>query len=151
MGMTPLKLIPKHECGDCTACCTVFSVGEIGKPCGKECDFLSKESPGCSIYKDRPQQCKNFKCHWLVGQVMSGKLAYRPDRLGLIIIVLDDVPFKGILGIYRIPGKSISNKGRALLRKLERTSMYVFEEKLYGKEEYVNKWKSIFIKENDNG
>jgi hypothetical protein len=39
-------------------------------------------SGGCSIYKDRPEVCKQFECFWKQG-VLGGE-SHRPDKLGIM-------------------------------------------------------------------
>lgn len=61
-------------CADCTACCTVFEVKEVGKAFGQKCPHLGPTlfGPGCGIYADRPQPCKNYVCLWLDSQRRQG-------------------------------------------------------------------------------
>ncbi len=70
-----------RSCGDCTACCTVLAVHELGKPMRWACDHVS--CAGCRVYKIRPQSCRDFHCQWLLGEI-SGDDATRPDRLGVL-------------------------------------------------------------------
>lgn len=54
-----------RECGDCTACCEGFLVGNAhGNRFGnyKPCIFLVKNI--CAIYKDRPTSCHSYQCAW---------------------------------------------------------------------------------------
>ncbi len=93
------KLIEKqfaaHPCGTCDACCTVKGVAEIEKPEFEACKHLVPREPdvnvrgGCSIYKTRPQSCKDYFCAYRYGIVGKQGEGMRPDVLG---VVFDMVP-----------------------------------------------------------
>lgn len=51
-----------NECGECTACCTLFEIPEIKKPAAEPCVFLS--SKGCSVHGTRPDTCRKYFCVW---------------------------------------------------------------------------------------
>jgi hypothetical protein len=70
-----------RQCGECTACCTVLAVTELGKPMRWACDHLG--CAGCRVYGERPQSCRAFDCLWLRGGVGPDE-SFRPDRLGVI-------------------------------------------------------------------
>ena len=57
-----------RQCGSCTLCCKVLGVGELNKPKGQWCPHCSI-GVGCGIYKQRPTECINFDCSWLLGKV----------------------------------------------------------------------------------
>lgn len=55
-----------RECNGCTECCkwlVAEAHGYYFQP-GRPCHF--KGESGCTIYKDRPEVCKSYKCEWLV-------------------------------------------------------------------------------------
>jgi len=56
-----------RKCGDCRECCIVLEIKEINKPAGVFCDKLCAK--GCGIYESRPNECRNFECLWLTGQI----------------------------------------------------------------------------------
>ena len=56
---------PARECGSCSLCCKVVGVEELGKPEGTWCQHCKPGFHGCTIYKDRPQGCRDFTCAWL--------------------------------------------------------------------------------------
>lgn len=79
-------------CGSCTLCCTVIKVefpGLPDKPAGTRCGLLCGQ--GCSIYPDRPEGCRVFKCFWLGSQERQGREKMpshlRPDRTGIVLEV----------------------------------------------------------------
>lgn len=76
----------KRECGECTLCCTVTMVPELKKPVNTLCD---KCDNGCTIYDERPDSCKKFKCQWLRGDL---NFDMRPDKIHTVIEKLPGVP-----------------------------------------------------------
>jgi len=67
------------SCGDCDACCKIFTVDEVDSPKGEYCKYCDK---GCLIYETRPDVCKEFKCGYLVG---GWEIELRPDNCGVMI------------------------------------------------------------------
>lgn len=58
-------------CGDCTGCCTVFEVKDVGKAFGEPCKHLGPTlfgGTGCQIYATRPDACQRYVCLWLDSQ-----------------------------------------------------------------------------------
>ncbi len=84
----PLAVAPgQRECGTCTACCDGWLVctvlGQEIKP-GTGCKFIQEHR--CSIYSERPESpCRSFTCAWSAPDSPFDD-AFRPDRLGVIII-----------------------------------------------------------------
>lgn len=68
-----------RKCGDCTLCCTLTTVPELGKPTNFQCMHCAK---GCSIYERRPQSCRDFQCAWLRGEMPQWM---RPDKVHVMI------------------------------------------------------------------
>ncbi len=59
-----------RSCDNCSVCCGGWLKGEVQNITfhnGKPCHFLKNahEGNGCSIYEDRPQMCKDYKCEWV--------------------------------------------------------------------------------------
>ena len=81
---------PARECGECSLCCTVLRVDEIGKLGGKSCRHQRVEG-GCAIHAQRPQICRAYRCLWLKG---SFRDADRPDLLDAVV---DLVPEGGLV------------------------------------------------------
>lgn len=74
-----------RSCGDCTACCTIIGVHELGKPYYQTCKRL--EGYGCSQYARRPPSCRRYRCLWLQGLGRE-----RPNVSGVLINPTDS-PF----------------------------------------------------------
>jgi hypothetical protein len=77
-----------RPCGDCTACCDGWLIGEAhGKSFGhgKSCPFLLNKI--CTIYKDRPSTCQKYQCAWsqhLLPEWM------KPNKCGVLVSVEND-------------------------------------------------------------
>lgn len=72
------------ECGNCKLCCKLLGVAELDKAPNVWCPHCDKRSSagGCTIYDNRPPNCRNFECGWLVN---DGDPELRPDRIHLIV------------------------------------------------------------------
>lgn len=70
-----------RACGECSLCCIVLRVDELGKLAGEPCPKLG-EHGGCTIHPTRPDVCREYRCHWLEGGLDPGD---RPDRIGGLV------------------------------------------------------------------
>lgn len=68
-----------RECGECTVCCELIGVPELGKPAYSQCEHACG---GCQIYETKPSVCGLFECLWLQGTIINDDL--RPDKCGLM-------------------------------------------------------------------
>jgi hypothetical protein len=78
------------SCGDCVMCCQWLDIETTGlsKKAGVLCQHCT--GGGCGIYETRPELCRNFFCGWrMVPQLGE---AWRPDRSGVIILLVNDPP-----------------------------------------------------------
>lgn len=60
-----------RTCGSCTLCCKVLGIDALDKHPHQWCGHC-KKGQGCSIYADRPDECRTFDCGYLS----------RPDHIG---------------------------------------------------------------------
>ena len=110
-----------RACGECTACCSVKGVPELGKPGQVACRHLCQA--GCGVYGRRPTSCREYACLWRQG-LIDGDERRRPDQLGVLI---DYEPFDRIPGTVRlvvweiVPGAAQSEKVRYVVDKLLKT------------------------------
>ena len=97
--MTPV-VMEGRSCGTCTLCCKVLTVDEINKPNGQWCPHCV-QGRGCTIYADRPNECRRFQCGYLMWPALSehwlpvrSKLvvAFKPDGNEIVIHVDPGVP-----------------------------------------------------------
>jgi hypothetical protein len=72
---------PQRACGDCSLCCKLLRIASLDKPNGKWCSHC-KAGKGCDIYESRPQDCRDFDCSWLTGQLGD---AWYPLNAKLVI------------------------------------------------------------------
>jgi len=80
MQDTHSKSIQATSCGDCTACCTIFGIAELGKPQHVTCKHL--RGTLCDIYEKRPRECAEYFCGWRQGFITG--IERRPDKWGVV-------------------------------------------------------------------
>lgn len=68
-------------CGDCTLCCTLYEVADMGKKAGHAC--AHDKTDGCGIWGLHPDSCQSFKCVWLKHDDLNG--LWRPDTAGFVM------------------------------------------------------------------
>ncbi len=81
------------KCEDCSACCR--STDEIYLTDEEKliplyditvtlegCSLLSKKTNRCTIYKDRPWGCREFKCYYIYSDLSKD---YLPERVGFMV------------------------------------------------------------------
>ena len=74
-----------RNCGECSECCELLEIPTIKKPKKTICDNVCS-SGGCSIYQDRPSECRTFQCLWSEGYTGDGQ---RPDKSGIMAYHVD--------------------------------------------------------------
>ena len=74
-----------RNCGECSECCELLEIPTIKKPKKTICDNVCS-SGGCSIYQDRPSECRTFQCLWSEGYTGEGQ---RPDKSGIMAYHID--------------------------------------------------------------
>lgn len=70
-----------RECGQCTWCCFFMGVPNFNSPEYSYCPKC-KPNKGCTIWKVRPDVCKNTSCVWLKQSQIPD--SFRPDRIGVM-------------------------------------------------------------------
>jgi hypothetical protein len=70
-----------RTCGECTACCMVMAIVELGKDNYTPCPNCTGTS--CAIYQTRPTTCRGWSCEWWLGRLGLSD-DQRPDKLGVI-------------------------------------------------------------------
>jgi hypothetical protein len=74
-------------CGDCTLCCKVMAIEELAKPLSSWCRHC-QPGRGCSIYSDRPAECRTFSCLWLVNDQLDQR--WKPSKSKLVLTTSED-------------------------------------------------------------
>ena len=95
------------ECGQCTACCTLYPVEWLDKPVNTPCIHCDG---GCKIQDTKPKECSDFNCAYL--QMKSDNINLRPDNCGIIFEKHSERIFYGIL----IPDMEISKSGHGQIQ-----------------------------------
>jgi hypothetical protein len=72
----------ERQCGDCSLCCKVLGIPELGKPKDVWCPNFAPGA-GCRIYQDRPPSCRNFTCRWLVDPDMGPE--WKPNICKMVL------------------------------------------------------------------
>ena len=78
-----------RRCGECTLCCRLLPVKDLGKGAGERC--LHQRGLGCAVYqklKTISPSCALWTCRWLT-EDDTADLA-RPDRSHYVIDVMPD-------------------------------------------------------------
>src|SRR5579863_323351 len=75
-------LAPVRGCDGCTLCCKVFEVPEIEKPQGRWCTHCDV-GLGCGIHSERPKQCRDFYCGYLLEKEFGEH--WKPSESKLVI------------------------------------------------------------------
>ena len=65
------------SCGSCGMCCKLMTIPALGKPRHSWCPKYVVRA-GCSIYEDRPSECRAFVCQYLVMPELDEQ--WRPDK-----------------------------------------------------------------------
>jgi len=76
-----------RDCGSCTLCCKVLEATALQKPAGIWCKHCLP-GKGCGIYETRPQECRTFRCIWLVDPNFPEK--FKPERSKLVFVLEAD-------------------------------------------------------------
>jgi hypothetical protein len=136
-----------RECGECSACCTLIAVPEIGKKENAPCPNAKKDE-GCAIHESRPESCRAYSCLWLAEgspeivpeSRLRGKSEIptllrnmdRPDRVGVVVDVLPpDSEFSRFSGYPSLllrsarPHAFSEPEARGLVRRLRRRAVVV--------------------------
>ncbi len=83
-SVTRLPLVQPRGCGSCTACCEALQVKSLDKGDWERCKHLRRGSiSGCSIYKERPEDCAAYECLWRANAIEAPD--FRPDKCGFIL------------------------------------------------------------------
>ena len=78
-----------RNCSGCTRCCELLSVAELDKPPMVACKH-GVEARGCRIYRDRPAECRQFYCGYLLDPALDER--WKPSRAKLIV-AFDEYPY----------------------------------------------------------
>src|SRR5205823_2641753 len=92
----------ERQCGGCHTCCVYLAIEALNKSPGDPCMHLTtRPESRCSIYPDRPAECRAFLCGWRLGGLDAGG---RPDISGLLLN--SDVTERGRVGEIHVVDES---------------------------------------------
>lgn len=73
----------ERRCNECTLCCRLVPVGQLGKPANTRCKF-QRVGKGCTLHgtPDYPHSCKLWACAWLANPKAD---LPRPDHAHYVV------------------------------------------------------------------
>jgi hypothetical protein len=121
-----------RNCGECSLCCVLPAIPELGKPANTPCEHLTAN--GCGIYAKRPEVCRRFRCHWLDGEGTD-----RPDAVGAyttriptgngwgsgagVLVTLDPTRFGRHVSVQRTIAETVAAGGDVLVVSGEKRTL----------------------------
>lgn len=73
----------ERVCGTCTLCCKVLGIAALDKPMGRWCPKCAI-GKGCTIYDERPPECRTFNCLWLSQDGLGPE--WKPERSKFVLV-----------------------------------------------------------------
>lgn len=118
------RLEATRACGDCTACCVLPRIPDLGKPGYWPCKYLHPtDAGGCGCYTTRPDVCRDYQCLWRMGR-LAGDERRRPDRVGLMVGV-DQIEDRVVVEAWELwEGAACEYPGRGLVESLARWTQF---------------------------
>lgn len=83
-----VPIVPGRHCGDCSLCCKLIRVDAFSKSPGTWCIHCAPGRGGCTIYAERPNECIDFYCAWMVSPNLGDH--WRPNRCKIVLRVESD-------------------------------------------------------------
>ena len=77
----------EKSCGECTLCCKVMAIETLAKPAGAWCRHC-RPGHGCLIHVERPAECRDFGCLWLVDERLGPE--WKPSKSKLVLTISAD-------------------------------------------------------------
>lgn len=84
--MTAVSL-PEKSCGECALCCKVMAIETLAKPAGAWCRHC-RPGAGCLIHPERPAECRDFGCLWLLDERLGPQ--WKPSKSKLVLTISED-------------------------------------------------------------
>lgn len=76
-------VVPGRSCEGCTICCKLFAVEQLAKPPVKWCEHC-RIGTGCGAYDDRPIECQQFFCEYLLDPTLDE--SWKPSRSRIVVV-----------------------------------------------------------------
>jgi hypothetical protein len=109
-----VALVPGRSCGDCSLCCKLIRVDAFAKAPGTWCAHCAPGGGGCRIYHERPAECRDFYCAWLVSPTLGEE--WRPSRSKLVLRAEAD---GGMIAVHVDPGDPSAWRREPYFRKIK--------------------------------
>lgn len=77
----------ERSCGSCGLCCKLLAVEPLAKPAQRWCSHFTAGA-GCGIYDERPQECRTFRCLWLMRPQLGDE--WQPNRSHIVLFFAND-------------------------------------------------------------
>lgn len=81
--------LPNRNCSGCGLCCVLLRIEELDKPPMIAC-VNCEAGGGCRIYPDRPTECRQFYCGYLLDPALDER--WKPSRSKLLVS-FDEYPY----------------------------------------------------------
>ena len=81
------NLVAGRNCDSCYMCCKLFEIPALAKPEGVWCTNCNLAS-GCTIYEARPQECRDFFCHYRLDKDVPEH--WKPNRSHMVLRATGD-------------------------------------------------------------
>lgn len=72
-----------RACDGCTLCCKVMGIDELEKPPGEWCARCDPRK-GCTDYANRPKECREFHCRWILDPNCGDE--WKPSSAKLVMV-----------------------------------------------------------------
>jgi len=76
------NLVAGRNCDSCYMCCKLFEIPTLAKPEGVWCTNCDLGG-GCTIYDARPQECRDFFCHYRLDKDVPEH--WKPNRSHMVL------------------------------------------------------------------
>lgn len=88
-----VDVVAGRDCRGCTMCCKLLSVEEIANPPMSWCPSCDPKA-GCGIYRQRPLECRQFYCEYLLDPALSEE--WKPSKCKIVVVREDHTNALGI-------------------------------------------------------
>lgn len=92
--------VTTRSCNGCTLCCKLLGIDALEKPKAVWCPHC-KAGSGCTIYADRPDECRSFDCLYVSGPQLGDH--WFPARSKMVVCVNREI---GRIEIHVDAGRS---------------------------------------------
>ncbi len=77
-------VVEGKNCGSCGMCCYLLGISEFNKPKFQWCVHCSTKK-SCDDYENRPDECREFLCHYLTDTTLDDK--WKPNKSKIILVM----------------------------------------------------------------